>query len=200
MNDVSEHNYASRGGLKIEFAANKFNINFTNKKVLDIGSSTGGFTDYVLKRGASKVIAIELGSKQMVDYLARDDRVELHEKTDILDVLPYNSASGLSLGFIPDIVVIDLSFVSLRKILPHVRGLINKNTKIIALIKPQFEAKSQDKLNGIIKNEALRRNIFKDFEIWAKNYYVILDKVDSSITGMHGNKERFYYLIKKVNS
>ena len=100
----------------------------------------------------------------------------------------------------PDIVVIDLSFVSLKKILPHVRGLVDKNSRLITLVKPQFEATNKDKVNGIIKNESIRRAIFKDFEVWVKNYFVILDKVDSKVIGTYGNKERFYYLSKKINS
>src|SRR5665213_1750570 len=194
MMNATENNYASRGGLKIDSAALAFKVDFRNKKVLDIGSSTGGFTDYALKHGAEKVIGIELGSKQMVPALAKNARVELHEKTDILDVLPSDAhADGLKLSFTPDIVVIDLSFISLRRILPHVRGLVNKNTRLVVLVKPQFEAKANDKVNGIIKNESIRRTILKDFEMWVKNYFVILDKVDSKVTGTYGNKERFYY-------
>jgi 23S rRNA (cytidine1920-2'-O)/16S rRNA (cytidine1409-2'-O)-methyltransferase len=194
-------NYVSRGGLKIDFASKTFKVNYLNKKVLDIGSSTGGFSDYALQHGAEKVIAIELGTKQMVEPLANDPRVELHEKTDILDVLPFNSnQDGLKLSFIPDIVAIDLSFVSLKKILPHVKSLINKNTRLIVLVKPQFEADSKDKVKGIVKNETIRRSIFKDFELWVRSYMVILDKVDSKVSGTYGNKERFYYLSRKINS
>ena len=80
MNDSNQNNYVSRGGLKIDFASKTFKVNYSHKKVLDIGSSTGGFTDYALQHGADKVIAVELGSKQMVDSLVRDERVELHEK------------------------------------------------------------------------------------------------------------------------
>jgi 23S rRNA (cytidine1920-2'-O)/16S rRNA (cytidine1409-2'-O)-methyltransferase len=95
----------------------------------------------------------------------------------------------------PDIVVIDVSFISLRDILPHVAKLSSKQTQIIAMVKPQFEAASAGtKHKGVIKNDRMRRDILKDFEAWARQYFVILDKADSEIAGAKGNLERFYKL------
>src|SRR5690606_1237297 len=96
----------------------------------------------------------------------------------------------------PDIVVIDVSFISLREILPHVASLCNANTLIAAMLKPQFEAGSGVKHKGVIKNERMRRDILKDFEQWSKQYFVIKDKADSSVSGSKGNVERFYLLSK----
>ncbi len=112
---------------------------------------------------------------------------ELHEQTDIRDVHVLSSA--------PDIVVIDVSFVSLREILPHVAKLSSKETEIIAMAKPQFEATTANlKHKGVIKNDRMRRDILKDFELWARQFFVVVDKADSHITGAKGNLERFYKL------
>jgi 23S rRNA (cytidine1920-2'-O)/16S rRNA (cytidine1409-2'-O)-methyltransferase len=197
MSDAEVSNpYVSRGGLKLKSANAKFKVNFKDQTVLDIGSSTGGFSDYALQNGAKKVVAIELGSNQMASKMRLDNRLELHEKTNILDVHTAKSKSGLGLDSEPGIVVIDLSFVSLREILPHIRQLVVPSSQLIVLVKPQFEAATKEKHRGIIKNEAIRRKVLKDFEIWVKEYFVILDKVDSAVTGSKGNKERFYLLKK----
>jgi len=181
--------YVSRAGLKLESVATALAIDFRGKLVLDVGSSTGGFTDYALKHGARKVIAVDIGSLQLHHSLRGDPRIELHEQTDVRSI---NKLSGL-----PDIVVIDVSFVSLRDILPSIIKLSDDNTSIIAMAKPQFEAKTEQKHHGIIKNDHIRRDILKDFEAWAKAYFVILGKADSAVTGAGGNLERFYLLRKR---
>lgn len=197
MNNPDNPNpYVSRGGLKLASANAKFKINFKDKLILDIGSSTGGFSDYALKNGAKKVIAVELGSNQFASPLRIDKRIELHEKTDILNVQPYDSKEGLALSFVPDVVVADLSFISLRDILPHVRTLVDSKTRLIVMVKPQFEAEDRDKHKGIIKNEAIRRRVLKSFELWVKDQFRVIDKADSAVTGSKGNKERFYLLAK----
>jgi 23S rRNA (cytidine1920-2'-O)/16S rRNA (cytidine1409-2'-O)-methyltransferase len=190
--------YVSRAGLKLESIAQQFNLDFIDKTVLDVGSSTGGFTDYSLRHGAKKVTAIELGTNQMHPSLRSNPKVELHEKTDIRLVLPSTSEQkGLTLSFTPDIVVIDLSFISLREVLPHIAKLVDRNTLIVAMVKPQFEAENIGlKHKGVVKNESLRRQILKDFEAWAKSLFVIIDKSDSKVAGARGNLERFYLLSK----
>jgi 23S rRNA (cytidine1920-2'-O)/16S rRNA (cytidine1409-2'-O)-methyltransferase len=187
--------YVGRGALKLESCAKTFKLDFKAKNILDVGSSTGGFTDYALKHGANKVIAVELGSDQLHPILKNHPKIELHEKTDIFNVDKFGTSSPLSLSFVPDIIVIDLSFVSLRKILVHIKDLSSKNTQIIAMVKPQFEAVELGlKHKGVIKNETIRRQILKDFEQWTKNHFLILNKVDSKISGAKGNLERFYLL------
>lgn len=156
--------------------------------MLDVGSSTGGFTDYALRHGATKVYAVEVGTDQLHPSLHGDPRIELHEKTDIRDFRPDVPV---------DIVVMDVSFVSLREILPHIAKIVTPTTQIVAMVKPQFEAgQSSLKHKGVIKNDAMRRQILQDFEVWAKKLFVISAKADSQVAGAKGNRERFYLLSK----
>ena len=178
--------YVSRAGLKLASVAQILKLDFRDKTVLDVGSSTGGFTDYTLQHGAKKVYAIDVGTDQLHPSLRRNSAIELHEKTDIRDFYLEDK---------PDIVVIDVSFISLREILPHLaRELTSNSTHIAAMLKPQFEAGKDQTNKGIIKNDAVRRQILRDFEQWAKQYFVIVDKRDSDVAGAKGNQERFYLL------
>ena len=178
--------YVSRAGLKLASVAAKFGIEFSDKIVLDVGSSTGGFTDYALQHGARKVYAVDVGTEQLHPSLRGDKRIELHEKTDIREFTP---------AVTPDIVVIDVSFISLRQILPHIALITGPETSIYAMVKPQFEAtRQQITSSGVIKNDTIRRTILKDFEQWAKQYFVVSAKQDSDVKGARGNAERFYVL------
>lgn len=179
--------YVSRAGLKLASVAAVLNLDFKNAQVLDVGSSTGGFTDFALKRGAQKVIAVDVGTNQLHPSLRTNPRVELHEQTDI---------RSLKLTTPPNVVVIDVSFISLRDILPHVASLCNAQTRIVAMVKPQFEAGDDRKHKGVIKNDAVRRSILRDFETWTKKLFVIRAKADSEVAGAKGNRERFYLLQK----
>lgn len=193
-----DEQYVSRAGLKLASVANLLGLDFKSKTVLDVGSSTGGFTDYALRQGAEKVYAVDVGTDQLHPSLRGDERIELYEKTDIRDVrLATASPSGsvVALSQAPDIVVIDVSFISLREILPHIaKNLSGKNTQIVAMLKPQFEAGRHQVNKGVIKNDAVRRQILKDFEAWAKQHFTIQDKRDSEVAGARGNRERFYLL------
>ena len=178
--------YVSRAGLKLASVAEYFHLNFQDKTVLDIGSSTGGFTDYSLRHGAKKVFAVDVGTDQLHPSLRSNPKIVLHEKTDIRDFYADEAI---------DIIVGDVSFISLREILPHVaENLMNSDTVLIAMVKPQFEAGRHQVNKGIIKNDKVRRQILSDFEDWAKKYFVILDKKDSEVAGSKGNLERFYKL------
>ncbi len=181
--------YVSRAALKLASVAELFELDFRDKTVLDVGSSTGGFTDYALRHGARKVIAVEVGTGQLHPTLQGHPRIELHEKTDIRDMDRLSSK--------PDIVVADVSFISLRQILPHVAALSAPDTEFVIMVKPQFEAaESSRKHKGVIKNDAMRRDILKDFETWTKQGFVIRDKADSAVSGAKGNRERFYLMHK----
>lgn len=186
---LADNQYVSRAGLKLESVSQVLNLDFRNKIVLDVGSSTGGFTDFALRNGAVRVYAVDVGTDQLHPSLRGDKRIDLHEKTDIRNFYVQD---------LPDIVVIDVSFISLREILPHIaEHLSNQGTMIVAMVKPQFEA-GKDQINkGVIKNESVRRQILKDFEDWSKRYFAITNKRDSSVSGAKGNQERFY-LLKKV--
>lgn len=221
-----DEQFVSRAALKLKSVADKLSINFIDKIILDIGSSTGGFTEFALSRGAKKVIAVDVGTDQLHPKLRGNPKIELHEKTDIRDVISEpNHSSGerdsslssqvsslpllpskraspkqdlVRLSEVPDIILADVSFISLREILPYVaNNLSSKNTQIIAMVKPQFESGGRVKNSGVIKNDTERRKILKDFEQWAKQYFLIQDKADSEIKGTNGNQERFY-LLKKL--
>lgn len=178
--------YVSRAALKLASVARALHITFKDKVILDVGSSTGGFTDYALKQGARKSIAVDVGTDQLHPNLHGNPRIELHEQTDIRDFMTDQKI---------DLVVADVSFISLREILPHVIKLAHAGTIIIAMVKPQFEATASHlKHKGVIKNDRMRRDILKDFETWARRHFVIIDKADSEVSGSQGNVERFYAL------
>jgi len=183
---TKEQQYVSRAGLKLASVTEIMNINFRGKTVLDVGSSTGGFTDYALRNGAKKVFAVDVGTDQLHPSLRRNPQIELHEKTDIRDFYLKKK---------PDIIVIDVSFISLRDILPHIHeNLCDSSTMVVAMVKPQFEAGKDQTNKGIIKNDSIRRQILKDFEIWTKDKFIIASKRDSDVAGAKGNQERFYLL------
>jgi 23S rRNA (cytidine1920-2'-O)/16S rRNA (cytidine1409-2'-O)-methyltransferase len=177
--------YVSRAGLKLASVAVALHLDFKGKIVLDVGSSTGGFTDYALQHGARKVIAVDVGTDQLHPTLHDHPAIELHEKTDIRI---FRTSDPI------DIVVADVSFISLRAILPSVAHLVSSKTHIVAMVKPQFETEASVKNNGVIKNDRMRRDILQAFELWARPRFIIVDKADSAVPGAKGNRERFYLL------
>jgi 23S rRNA (cytidine1920-2'-O)/16S rRNA (cytidine1409-2'-O)-methyltransferase len=180
--------YVSRGGEKLASVADKLKLNLKNKIVLDVGSSTGGFTDYALQHGATKVYAVDVGRGQLDFKLRTDERVVVMERTDIRDVAELPDKI--------DYVVIDVSFISLERILPAVLKLINKDTLVVAMAKPHFEADyvTASKHKGVIKNDTIRREILKNVETFLQKWFVVIDKADSEVLGRKGNKERFFLL------
>lgn len=184
--------YISRGGEKLASVASKLGLDFKSKIVLDVGSSTGGFTDYALQNGAKKVYAVDVGTGQLDWRLRNDPKVVVMERTDIRSI---NSLPGPV-----DIVLIDVSFISLRLVLPAVARLAGPNAQIVAMAKPHFEAdyKTASMHKGVIKNETIRRAILKNVELFIKQKFVIKAKADSEVTGRKGNKERFYLLKKAM--
>ena len=190
----------NRGYQKIEGAVRAFNFDFKNKIVLDIGSSTGGFTECALKHGAKKVAAVEKGTHQMKAPLRFDPRIELHEKTNIFDVTSENRKRSDDKAVVtipaPDIIVADVSFISLTKILKYaIMKLTRPSTQFLVMLKPQFEAREDQLHRGVVKNERIRREIVKDFELWLKqNGFIIINKRDNDLKGRTGNLERFYHL------
>jgi 23S rRNA (cytidine1920-2'-O)/16S rRNA (cytidine1409-2'-O)-methyltransferase len=185
--DKTSADFVSRAEFKIQNAVEAFHYDFRGKTVLDIGSSTGGFTEYALSRGAKKVVAVEIGTNQMKAPLRFDPRIDLREKTDIFKV---NSLENI------DTIMGDVSFVSLKKVLLHAKNhFINPKTDFLMMLKPQFEAKPFQLKNGVVKNEKIRRDIIKDFENWLRiNGFVVKGKRDNSLAGRNGNIERFYLL------
>ena len=204
----------SRAENKLAGAAQAFSYDFRGKTVLDIGSSTGGFTEYALLRGAKKVIAIEKGTKQMKAPLRFDPRIDLREKTDIFSVTRSSlsrdqdesnenkSKNESKTDASIDTILADVSFISLKQVLLHAKKqLASPQTDFLVMLKPQFEARPFQLKNGIVKNEAIRRDIIKDFEAWLKNNgFLIVNKRDNTLAGKNGNLERFYFLKLAVMS
>ena len=180
-------NVVSRAEFKLANAATAFAFDFRNKIVLDIGSSTGGFTEYALNRGAKKVVAVEKGTKQMKAPLRFNPKIELYEKTDIFD---FETKEKI------DVVLADVSFVSLRPVLMYARQkFANPKTEFLVMLKPQFEANEKQLVRGVVKNEKMRREIIREFEGWlALNNFIVQGKRDNTLPGKSGNLERFYYL------
>jgi 23S rRNA (cytidine1920-2'-O)/16S rRNA (cytidine1409-2'-O)-methyltransferase len=197
--------YVSRAGDKLAAANQKFGLDFTDKIVLDVGASTGGFTDYALQNGAERVYAVDVGTHQLHEKLRGHERVVLMEKTDIRQLSSEQNQSqfwvpGFPFQFAPaDMAMVDVSFISLRQVLLPVVEVLQPGAPIIAMCKPQFEAGAREatKHKGVIKNDRLRRDILKQFEAWlAQNGLFVRDKADSEVTGAKGNVERFYLLVK----
>ena len=182
--------YVSRGGDKLASVAEKLGLNFEDAVVLDVGSSTGGFTDYALQNGAKKVYAVDVGTNQLAYKLRNDDRVVVIEQTDIRDIDVH------LLDPTPNIAVVDVSFISLTKILDSVAKLITKDGQIVAMAKPQFETDkpTADKHKGVIKDEKLRAQILAEFESKIDSHFEIIAKEDSEVTGAQGNRECFSLL------
>ena len=185
--NAANNHFVSRAENKLAGAVRAFCYDFRDKTVLDIGSSTGGFTEYALSCGAAKVVAVEKGTNQMKKPLRFDPRIELHEKTDIF---------GFKISTQPDVVLADVSFVSLTKVLAYAKkNLASKNTDFLVMLKPQFEARPEQLVRGVVKNEKMRREIIKNFEWWLKNNkFVVKNKRDNELAGKNGNVERFYWL------
>jgi 23S rRNA (cytidine1920-2'-O)/16S rRNA (cytidine1409-2'-O)-methyltransferase len=181
--------YVSRAALKLASVAEALELDFQGKIVLDIGSSTGGFTQYVLAHGARAVIAVEVGTNQLHPSLRNDPRIHLFEQMAIQKMQPVP-------GIVPDMVVADVSFISLREILPHALRLASPKAQFAIMVKPQFEAGDTYKHKGVIKNDTIRRQILKDFESWAQKSFIIQAKADSGVAGGKGNRERFYLLTR----
>lgn len=195
---TAKEQYVSRAALKLASVVEAIHLDFEDKTVLDVGSSTGGFTDYALQHGARKVIAVEVGTDQLHPSLRGDSRIELHEKTDIRDFASNNKMTDSLNNCAIDLVMADVSFISLREILPSISRLSTQETQIVVMVKPQFEAgQSSLKHKGVIKNDKIRREILKDFEAWAHNKFIVIDKADSQVAGEKGNLERFYLLKSK---
>ena len=182
----------TKGYQKIADAVAAMGVIFRDKNVLDIGSSTGGFTAYALENGAKQVVAIDKGTNQMVAPMRFDSRVDLREKTDIFTLKPGDIPN-------PDLVLADVSFTSLTKVLLYTKQhLSSPETQFFVMLKPQFEARPDQLKNGVVKNSKIRREIIKNFETWLKNHgFHIIRKADNHIAGRSGNLERFYYLSRE---
>jgi len=184
--------YVSRGGLKLEAALREFAIDPTGKTALDVGASTGGFTDCLLQHGAVKVYAVDVGYGQMAWKLRQDPRVVLIERTNIREIAPSLIQEPV------DLIVIDVSFISLEKVVPPVLPMLAKGGSLTALIKPQFEVgREQVGKGGIVRDEAARNSARGRIAEFLSNLGLDVKGIISSpITGQDGNIE---YLIHARN-
>ena len=187
--------FVGRGGLKLSKAIDEFSVNLKNTVCLDIGASTGGFTDCMLKNGAKKVYAVDVGEGQLDKSLCIDERVINLEKTNIKDI-----PAGYFSDYI-DFISIDVSFISLKQVLPKARELISDNGEIIALIKPQFEAgKKNLNKNGVVKDIKTHKAVLNDIVSFSENYFSVCGLTFSPIARKDGNIEYLIYLKKGENS
>lgn len=189
--------YVSRGGLKLEKAIKCFNIDFKDKIVLDIGASTGGFTDCALQNGAKFVYAIDVGTNQLDWKLRNDNRVKSIENKHIndLEILDID-------GYYPDILVMDISFISIKKVILNLKKFMKKESTGIFLIKPQFEVEKEFLEKGIVKDIRVQQNVIKDIKEYLedKGLYLI-DITESPIKGAKGNIEYLaLFSLNKGNS
>lgn len=184
--------FVSRGGLKLQKALDDFKVDVTGLTALDVGASTGGFTDCLLQRGAAKVIAVDVGYGQLAWKLRCDERVVNLEKTNIR----YLTADKLP--EIPDLAVIDASFISLAKVLPATVALLKDGASIIALIKPQFEVgRGEVGKGGVVRDEEKHREVIASVRTVAEGLGLSVRGVtESPILGPKGNREFLIHLVK----
>ena len=185
--------YVSRGGLKLAGALDTFGHDPAGEVALDIGASTGGFTDCLLQRGAACVHAVDVGRGQLHERLRRDARVLSRERTHFEKLAPEDFSPP------PDIAVADVSFISLRRLLPVLSRLLWKGKRAIVLAKPQFEV-GRERLprGGVVHDEALRREVLEKLCDAARaEGFEVLGTCDSPIAGQDGNRESFIYLRKE---
>ena len=191
--DAPEHPYVGRGGLKLAHALDEFRIEADRRRALDIGASTGGFTDVLLQRGAAGVVALDVGHGQLDWKLRSDPRVVVFERVNARTLTPDTLPEGTRRF---DIVTIDVSFISLRQILPVVPPLLAPGADVVALVKPQFEAGRADVgKGGIVRDPDVQARAVEEVTAAAEQLgFVRLGVVESPITGMEGNREFLLHL------
>lgn len=180
-----DHPWVSRGGIKLDHALTHLGWDIAGAVAIDVGSSTGGFTDVMLNRGAARVYAVDSGTNQLAWKLRQDDRVIVHEQT---------SARVLTADHIPepiDLIVCDASFIALSKVLPVPMAFAKAGARLIALIKPQFEAERHEVgKKGVVRDAAVHARVCSDVRDWLeRSGWHVVETVESPITGPEGNVE-----------
>jgi 23S rRNA (cytidine1920-2'-O)/16S rRNA (cytidine1409-2'-O)-methyltransferase len=195
---LAAEKYVSRGGFKLEHALQRFQLDVSGKTAIDLGASTGGFTDCLLQRGVARVYAVDVGRGQLAWKLRQDARVVVMDKTNARGLTPEKFPAP----FLPvDLVVVDCSFISLQKILPPSVALLRPGGRIVALIKPQFEAgkAEADRGAGVIRDPAIHQRVLDELERFVVNGLGMRwsGVTESPLLGPAGNKE-FLVLIEKA--
>ncbi len=190
--ETEKHRYVGRGGLKLERALETFHMQSNEYVCLDVGASTGGFTDCLLQNGAKKVVAVDVGTNQIVWKLRNDKRVEVRENTNARYLKPEDFTEKF------DLIVMDVSFISVTKIFPALLPLLQNDGKIISLIKPQFEVeKGEVGKGGIVRETEKHEKVLKRVnEIAEQIGLIVIGLIESPILGADGNKE-FLVLYEK---
>ena len=188
--------YVSRGGTKLEAALNHFGVDLRSQTILDVGASTGGFTDCLLQHGARRVIAVDVGYGQLDWRLRRDARVHVLEKTNIRHLKPEELNEPVAGA------VIDVSFISLAQVLPPVSELLPPEAFVIGLIKPQFEVgKGQVGKGGVVRDPALHRAVVEKVEALARGLsWTVVGHTPSPLLGPKGNREFLLFLTRRAHS
>jgi 23S rRNA (cytidine1920-2'-O)/16S rRNA (cytidine1409-2'-O)-methyltransferase len=186
---AASQRYVSRGGEKLAHALDRLGVDPGDRDCVDIGASTGGFTDVLLQRGAARVIAVDVGYGQLHERLRADPRVTLLERT--------NARALSELPFAPDFVVCDVSFISARLVLPPVLGLAKSGWDAVVLVKPQFEAgRAEVRKGGVVRDVDVRRRVVREIAEAALEWEgETLGAVDSGLPGPKGNREVFLHLV-----
>ena len=184
-----QHGYVSRGALKLVSAIKEFKINVEGQKALDVGASTGGFTEVLLENGAERVVALDVGHSQL------DWKIRSHPKVTVIEKMNAKAMSVDSIGIKPDIIVVDVSFISLTKISEALERVSHEDTVWVTLIKPQFEVGPEHiEKGGIVKNLAARESAIQNItENFQKHGRIRLGLITSPITGTDGNIEYLAY-------
>ena len=184
--------YVSRGGQKLEAAVKYFSVDVKGQDLLDVGASTGGFTDCLLRHGARCVVAVDVGYGQLDWKLRRDPRVKIFEKTNIRYLEPHDLDMAIHGA------VIDVSFISLKLVIPPVSKILNKQSYIIALIKPQFEVgRGQVGKGGVVRDPKLHDSVIEDLSnFFDTQCWTVRGHIPSPLLGPKGNREFLIYLTR----
>jgi 23S rRNA (cytidine1920-2'-O)/16S rRNA (cytidine1409-2'-O)-methyltransferase len=188
-----DHPWVSRGGIKLDHGLAHFGFDVSGAVALDVGSSTGGFTDVLLSRGAAKIYAVDVGTNQLAWKLRQDPRVVVHEQTN---------ARSLAAGIVPeavDIIVCDASFIGLAKVLEAPLRLAKRGARLVALIKPQFEAGREEVgKGGVVRDPSVHDRVCREARAWVQSQgWSVVGVTQSPITGLEGNVE---FLLGAVNN
>ena len=184
--------FVSRGGFKLEAAIVEFNLDFKDKRVLDVGASTGGFTDCALQHGAREVVALDVGKNLLHERVAKDPRVVIVENTNAREISRLVKAGKPNFGKLFDVVVVDLSFISVHEVLGQILSALKNEGIVIVLVKPQFEASKNeaDKASGVITDSAIHSRVCQEVAAMATGLgCVVQGIIDSPIRGHDGNHE-----------
>ena len=184
--------FVSRGGFKLEAAIVEFNLDFKDKRVLDVGASTGGFSDCALQHGAQQVVALDVGKNLLHEKVANDPRVVIVENTNAREISRLVKAGKPNFGKLFDVVVVDLSFISVHEVLGQILSALKNEGIVIVLVKPQFEASKNeaDKASGVINDSAIHSRVCQEVAAMATGLgCVVQGIIDSPIRGHDGNHE-----------